>query len=152
MKYLRTQHATSPWLGEGRRGASLGLWQSLKGKLVVPLSLEHLFCIKQGKIPVFGLFPALFFHVSEESSRSLPLMRGWESGKTFFYYKRLWPNLTLPREKHLILHILNHFSYLSLPSHRNRLREVFEADVSKGRWKQSDDIETPQMQIRLIKF
>ena len=41
MLILASQHATSPWFGEGRRGASLGLWRSLKGKLVVPLSLEQ---------------------------------------------------------------------------------------------------------------
>ena len=43
LKYLRTQHATSPWLGEGRRGSSLGLWRSLKGEIVAPLSLACLF-------------------------------------------------------------------------------------------------------------
>ena len=84
LKYLRTQHATSPWLGEGRRGASLGLWRSLKGNLATPSSLAYLSWIKQPKISVFGLFPALFFHISEESGRLDPITRGRKPGKTFF--------------------------------------------------------------------
>ena len=84
-KKVATKHAIVPWFGEGMRGGSLGLWWSLNGKLVALLSLEHLSCILREEIPVVGLFPALFFHVSEESSRSLPLMRGWESGKTFSF-------------------------------------------------------------------
>ena len=84
-KKVATKHAIAPWFGEGMRGGSLGLWWSLNGKLVALLSLEHLSCILREEIPVVGLFPALFFHVSEESSRSLPLMRGWESGKTFSF-------------------------------------------------------------------
>ena len=70
-KKVATKHAIVPWFGEGMRGGSLGLWWSLNGKLVVILSLEHLSCILREEIPVIGLFPALFFHVSEESSRSL---------------------------------------------------------------------------------
>ena len=83
LKYLRAQHATSPWFGEGRRGASLGLWWSLKGKLAATLSLEYLSSVLREEIPVVGLFPALLFHVSEESSRSLPRMRGSKHGRTF---------------------------------------------------------------------
>ena len=75
-KKVATKHAIAPWFGEGMRGGSLGLWWSLNGKVVALLSLEHLSCILREEIPVVGLFPALFFHVSEESSRSLPLMRG----------------------------------------------------------------------------
>ena len=83
LKHLRAQHATSPWFGEGRRGASLGLWWSLKGKLAATLSLEYLSSVLREEIPVVGLFPALLFHVSEESSRSLPRMRGSKHGRTF---------------------------------------------------------------------
>ena len=50
LKYLRTtQHATSPLIGEGRQGGSLGLRRSLQGKLLVPLSLKHLSWIQQAK-------------------------------------------------------------------------------------------------------
>ena len=69
MKCLRTQHATSPWLGEGRRGAWLGLWRSLKGKLVVPLSYTPFLDIGGRNLSVFGLFPALLLHVPEENNR-----------------------------------------------------------------------------------
>ena len=58
-KKVATIHATSPWFGEGVRGGSLGLWWSLNGKLVAPLSLEHLSCILREEIPVVGLFRAL---------------------------------------------------------------------------------------------
>ena len=84
IEILAYKHATSPWFGEGRRGASLGLWWSLKGNLATPSSLAYLSWIKQPKISVFGLFPALFFHISEESGRLDPITRGRKPGKTFF--------------------------------------------------------------------
>ena len=56
LKHLRTQHATSPWLGEGRRDGSLGLRRSLKGKkLAAILSLVYVSWIKGPKIPVVSV-------------------------------------------------------------------------------------------------
>ena len=81
----RTQHATSPWLGEGRRGASLGLWRSLKGKLVVFHHHWSTFLGCRREKSLSSASSLLFFFMSRkraiDSSRSC---EGRKPGKTFF--------------------------------------------------------------------
>ena len=87
-----------------------------------------------------------YIHVKKEKIRFIPFKQGSKSGNTpFRFYKTPVANLMLPRENHFIHHILKHFSYFYPPSYRSRGSKTLKADVPKGRWRQSDDIETPQM-------
>ena len=58
----------------------------------------------------------------------------------------------IPQLWSLIYHILTHFSDLYSPSYRDRLLKLLEVYTRKEWLKQSDDIETPQTQIRFITF
>ena len=105
------------------------------------------------KNSVANVLSSGYIHVKKQKIWFIPFKQGSKSGNTpFRFYKTPVSNLKRQQGNHFIHHILKHFSFFYPPWYRGRLLQLPEADMNKGWWKQSDDIETPRIQITFGTF
>ena len=135
---LASQRAptTSPWLGDGRRGSSLGLWPSLKGSLAVvnPLSLAYLSCIRSNQKSLSSASSLSSFNGASRKRSLDPCRSREDESQVTLLHLLLEARRKFdiaPRKTPRLSHTTR-LSGLFSPSRRGRPHKTFEAETRMG--------------------